>query len=221
MSERGGQLEAHVVGTAIGHPELGDLIQRFLFGQLNPDDARLPHELQPRELPLFSDKIKTFSSAVARFYSPSDFSGLYGMKDEWIHATKQWRNQGPRYDTVFLRHDLDLPGMPGLRIARIRRLFSFRHHGKEYPCALIEHFSTHGDGPDPDTDMWIVTPDFDHGRRSTSIIHIDMIHRAAHLMPVFGQDFEPVGVSRTVTLDRFRAYYVTKFIDHHAHKMLS
>lgn len=66
--------------------------------------------------------------------------------------------------------------------------------------------------------MWIVEPDFDPaGYRIMSIIHIDSIVRAAHLLPVFGGDASvPREINFSNTLDIFSAFYVNKYIDYHA-----
>jgi hypothetical protein len=65
--------------------------------------------------------------------------------------------------------------------------------------------------------MWVVNPDsLEDGEPYASVIHLDTILRAAHLLPVFKEGF----VSRTLTfsdtLDEFRAFYVNKYVDHHA-----
>src|SRR5882757_6441175 len=100
-------------------------------------------------------------------------------------------------------------------VARVLRFFSFRFEGITYPCALVHWFTTFGDTPDPDNGMWIVEPEFDEtGYRSVSVIHIDSIVRAAHLLPIF--DSSPVERSfhYTTTIDTFRAFYVNKYADH-------
>ena len=65
--------------------------------------------------------------------------------------------------------------------------------------------------------MWIVKPDLaKDGTHTMSVIHIDTIFRAAHLMPVYGNDAVPRYLSFTQSLDAFNSYYVNKYIDHHA-----
>jgi len=45
------------------------------------------------------------------------------------------------------------------------------------------------DRPDPDTGMWIVEPEYDENNfQSISVIHIDTILCAAHLLPIFDGD---------------------------------
>jgi len=57
------------------------------------------------------------------------------------------------------------------------------------------------------------------GRRMTSIIHIDTILRAAHLIGVAGTHFLPCTFSFSDTLDAFHLFYVNKYADHHAHEI--
>ena len=107
--------------------------------------------------------------------------------------------------------------MGSLDIARVRLLFSFKHDGVVYPCALVHWFKRLGDSPDENTGMWVVEPEVhEDGTRFASIIHLDSMFHAAHLMPVYGNSFVPTYLSYTHTLDAFRAYYVNKYIDHQA-----
>jgi hypothetical protein len=139
------------------------------------------------------------------------------MRCERIHAIHAWRNGPGRYDCVFVNTDPSVDGMLGLDIARVRLIFSFKHEDKIFPCALVHWFSRVGDSPDEHTGMWIVRPEFaEDGTQTASVIHIDTIFRAAHLMPVFGNDPVPRYLSFTDSLDSFNSYYVNKYIDHHA-----
>jgi hypothetical protein len=71
--------------------------------------------------------------------------------------------------------------------------------------------------PDEDTGMWVVEPDFnDDGSPYMTVIHLDSILRAAHLIGVCNGDFVPKDLAFHQSLDAFRAFYVNKFIDHHA-----
>jgi hypothetical protein len=95
--------------------------------------------------------------------------------------------------------------------------FSFSHDGIEYPCALVHRFSLVGDSPDIHTGMWIVKPSIlDDGDDLISIIHLDTVVRACHLIPVFGAQHVSRALSFTDTLDIFTHFYVNKYIDHHA-----
>ena len=107
--------------------------------------------------------------------------------------------------------------MRGLDIARTRLFFSFSYNGIKYPCALVDWFSCVDDVPNSNTGMWVVEPDIlDDGTKFTSIIHLDSIVRAAHLLPVFGQDFISRTLTLSDTLDEFSSFYVNKYADHHS-----
>ena len=86
-----------------------------------------------------------------------------------------WRGEYARYDTVFVETDAELPGMLGMFIARVLLLFSFSFHDQDYSCALIHWFIPVGDGPDNETRMWAVRPEYEGSHRSLSIIHLDCI----------------------------------------------
>jgi hypothetical protein len=65
--------------------------------------------------------------------------------------------------------------------------------------------------------MWIVELDTsDDGETIVSIIHLDTIVRASHLLPVFGEERVSMTLSFTDTLDTFTRFYVNKYADHHA-----
>jgi hypothetical protein len=69
--------------------------------------------------------------------------------------------------------------------------------------------------------MRMVKPEMeDNGTQVTSIIHIDSIVQGAHLIGVYSQLFLPHDFSYFDSLTAFQAYYVNKFIDHHANKIV-
>ena len=142
------------------------------------------------------------------------------MFQERIRAVSSWR-QGPAwYDCVFVERDPDLPGFRGLYVACVCSFFSITHNRVKYPCALVSWFSTVGESPCLDTGMWMVKLDFDQtGNHAMSIIHLDSILHGAHLMGVSGSQFIPPHLKFTHTLDAFHAFYVNKYIDHHAHEI--
>jgi len=200
----------------IDQHDLKFLIQKFLYSQTHP---RLSPSQSPEvpNLPSFDDKITIYPSAVATFYSPSDISGVGGMRSERIRAIKSWRKGPPRYDCVFVETDPDAPGMAGLDIARVRLFFSCTFNGVKYPCALVQWFSRVGESADPGTGMWVVEPDVtDDGVPITSVIHLDSIIRAAHLLPVFKEKYVSRDLFFYDTLNKFQLFYVNKFVDHHA-----
>ncbi|KAJ7674002.1 hypothetical protein DFH06DRAFT_1445580 [Mycena polygramma] len=203
-------------------PQLVPLVQRFLFAQDNPDrDLDIPLTNIPLDVcPAAPDSIKVFPSAEAKFFAPSDQSGLGGMLRERIRAVRCWRGGAARYDCVFVERNPALAGFRGLLAARVLLFMSFKHKGHTYPCALVTWFSAIGDDPCPDVGMWMVEPDLDHrGQRIMDIIHIDTILRAAHLIGIYGHHFLPIHFKYSDTLDRFKAFYINKYADHHAHEI--
>lgn len=153
------------------------------------------------------------------------------MRKEIIRSTPSWRNGPPRFDCVFVQTDSSLEGFRGLDVARIKLLFSFRHEGRQFECALVHWFGRVGNEPDASTGMWIVSPEyFDDpapvNRRqpvprhpTVSIISVDSILRAAHLIPVYGNAFIPLDISFSNVLDKFNQYFVNKYVDHHAYEI--
>ncbi|KAI5987445.1 hypothetical protein EDD15DRAFT_2389481 [Pisolithus albus] len=190
--------DIHALAHHIQQPKLPQLTSHFLQFQLQDDtnpsnnDAALPD--------LSNSLVSVFHSAISTFYAPSDLSGLGCMHTECICSTPCWRKGHPRYDTVFLERDPDSPGMRGLYVGR--------------------WFSTISDGPDDDTGMWVVQPDLDaDGQRELGVVHLHSMLRGAHLIPVYGHDCLPTDIQHTDSLDIFQAYYVNKYIVHHAFRI--
>jgi len=167
--------------------------------------------------PPFDGKISVYLSAVATYYAPSDPSGTSGMRRERIHSRMAWRKGPARRDCALINSDPDLDGMRGLEVVRVLLFFSFEFQNKTYPCALVRWFSRIGHEPDEDTGMWRVERDFDaNDEPLTSVVHLDCIVRATHLIGVYGREFIPEDLSPHESLDAFQTFYVNKFIDHHA-----
>ena len=197
-------------------PNLPDLVRQFLCGQLCPD-THDPTSISHLECPGYCGKISVYNSASLTFYAPRDLSGVGGMRREYIWAAPAWRQEGPRYDCVFVITDPELEGMRGMDIARVLCFFSFKTQGKQYPCAVVRWFDRVGDMPDQTTGMWMVRPSFIwHQQPNFAVIHVDAIFCAAHLIPIFGQEFVPLEIKPYHCYDIFRGFYVNKFADHHA-----
>lgn len=165
-----------------------------------------------------------YHSARAVFCAPSNPCGTGGMYREVIRSTPSWKKgeiTAPRRDCIFISNGGEVEdGFRGLLVAQVQLFFSFKNGGTEYPCALVHWFETFGDGPDPDTGMWVTVPDFDaHKFRNAAVIHLDSIVRAAHLLPIFEPGFVEEGLNYTGSLDSFLSYYVNKFVDHHSHEI--
>jgi len=91
-----------------------------------------------------------------------------------------------------------------------------------YPCALIHWFSLLDDEHDKDMGMWMVEPEVaPDGAPVISVIHLDCVLCAAHLLPIYGDAPIPINMTFHDSLDAFPAYYVNKYADHHAFKIAS
>ncbi|KIK35056.1 hypothetical protein CY34DRAFT_17283 [Suillus luteus UH-Slu-Lm8-n1] len=185
-------------------PRLPNMLSHFLFAQLNPNDPRDPSEIPLVTCPQYDERIKIFNSACSRFFAPNDLSGISGMRHEHICACPAWRKEHPRYDCIFVNMNPDLDGMRGMSVARVLTFFSFTYRTETYPSTVVRWFDTLGDSPDEDTGMWVVRPAH-HANHAPniSIIHIDSIYRAAHLIPVYGNQFVSLNLRHYQTYDSF------------------
>lgn len=205
----------------IQQPRLPILLSHFLYDQLYPDNILSSSDVPLAACPSYTGKICVHNSAVATFHAPSDPSGIGGMHREHIRAVPSWRKSSGRYDCVFVNRNPDLPGMKGMDVVRILLFFSFNFSGTRYPCALVRWFTIIGDEPDEDTGMWIVQPEVNEdGSPVISIIHLDCVIRAAHLIGVFGNIPIPKTLLFAHSLDSFKFFYVNRFIHHHAFKTI-
>ncbi|KAJ7201558.1 hypothetical protein GGX14DRAFT_536142 [Mycena pura] len=205
------------LGAHIGVHNLPDLVSAYIndLPERYVDDAMSVDS----NLSLDSIPISVFHSAVATFYAPSDFSGIRGMKREIIRCTPSWRKRGPRRDCAFVVENENKSGFAGM--SAIFPDVSFEVDSETQPCALVEWFKKVGRSPDAETGMWIVEPEMRGHQRVLSIVHLDSMLRAAHLIPVFGPDPIPFDLRYIHSLDAFRAFHVNKYIDHHANDLLS
>ena len=70
--------------------------------------------------------------------------------------------------------------------------------------------------------MWIVHPGYNACHQPyISVINIDTIHCAAHLIPVYGTQEIPPKIGLHHSYGVFCAYYVNKYADHHAFEIAS
>ncbi|KAG1728409.1 hypothetical protein EDD22DRAFT_982701 [Suillus occidentalis] len=196
-------------------PNFPQLIQEFIHDQAHAADPD-PPVFDPLSAPLFLGKVAVFNSAAASFYAPSDLSSVGGMQHEYIRALPCWHGGAPQYDCVFVDMDTDTDVMNGLAIARVLCFFSFSHRTSFFQCAVVRWFSHVLDARDPDTGMYVVAPaTLEDDTPDISIIHIDCIFRAAHLIPLYGSNFLPRAVTSHDSYDVFRSYFVNKYADHH------
>ncbi|KAN0081518.1 hypothetical protein V8E55_009142 [Tylopilus felleus] len=219
--QRGYATQGMQLTLQIQEPQLPRLIKDFLEIQLDmppgPSESELPHN---RRLTEFDGPISVFHSAAATFYAPSDMSGRHSMHRKWIHSTPSWRGQGGRQDCVFVVVDQDRHGMRGMIIGRVCLFFSFVYDNKVYPCALIDRFIWIGNSPDAVTGLWKVRPHVDrHGQQLQSVEHLDVIYRAAHLIPVYSDGKLPPDFHFSYSLDVFNSYHDNKYAEHHANEI--
>ncbi|KAH9969230.1 hypothetical protein BJV74DRAFT_784842 [Russula compacta] len=170
-------------------------------------------------------QVKVFHSALATYHAPSDLSGIGGMHHKWIRAVPSWQIGAGRYDCVFIDCEPELDSFASLYVTCVKMFLSFIIEDKleaagDYPCALVEWFSIHGDSPCEHTRLWSMIPDHDaQGQCVTSLVHIDTILHGAHLIGVGGHHLLPKSLTHTHSLDMFQCFYVNKYIDYHAHKI--
>src|ERR1700720_4287523 len=63
--------------------------------------------------------------------------------------------------------------------------------------------------------MWVVLSEFEgNGCHTLSIIHLDCVTRAAHLLPIYNSSFLLEDFHFADSLDLFHAYFVNSYIDH-------
>ena len=146
------------------------------------------------------------------------------MFHEVVRAVSRWgmgEIPGPRYDCVYVaKYDTSDIGMRNLRVARVHSFFSFSYGSETHSCALVRWYKLWRDEPDHDNGMYIVQPEFISGQRNMSVISVDSIIRAAHLLPIFDDSYLDYSLNYTNSLDIFKAFYVNHFIDPHAYELV-
>ena len=75
--------------------------------------------------------------------------------------------------------------MHGLDVARVLFVFSFFFQEEEYQCALIHWFSHVDSEPDENIGIWVVEPEFEADEPHVTVVHINSIYCATHLMPIY------------------------------------
>ncbi|KAG1883499.1 hypothetical protein F4604DRAFT_1575940 [Suillus subluteus] len=144
------------------------------------------------------------------------------MRCEHIQATHSWRGGPARNDCVLVNmNDNFKCGVDGLAVARVLQFCAFKYRTQYLPFALVHWFSYTSNTCDPDTGMFIVVPSINDDRTpDISIIHIDCIVRAAHLILVYGVNFLPYAITLHDSYNVFHAYYINKYADHHAFEVV-
>ena len=112
--------------------------------------------------------------------------------------------------------------MSGYVVAHILVFLSFTYAGKDYPVALVWWYilSNESGCRDQSTGMWLVEREYRNGEPHLAVVHVDSILRAVHLLPYFRREPVSRDVTQDNSLDRFGAFYVNRFADHHSFKIL-
>ncbi|KAG1824263.1 hypothetical protein EV424DRAFT_1346032 [Suillus variegatus] len=79
MHEHNHACTAAALALELSIPHFLNILQHFLFAQLNPNDPCDPSEVPLAFCPQFDSKISVFNLACSRFFAPSDLSGIGGM----------------------------------------------------------------------------------------------------------------------------------------------
>ncbi|KAG1810404.1 uncharacterized protein HD556DRAFT_1428451 [Suillus plorans] len=191
----------HALSLELDLPCLPFMIQESIHDQHHSEDPN-PPEFDPATVQVFLGNLTIFNSAAASFHAPSDLSGTGGMRREHIRATPSWRVGEPRHDCIFVN--------------MVLCFFSFNYRISYYPCIIVHWYSYVREEHDPNTGMYVITPTTTGDDiPDISIIHVNCIFHAAHLIPVYGPDFIPK-ISPHNSYDMFHSYYVNRYADHHA-----
>ncbi|KAG2112213.1 uncharacterized protein F5147DRAFT_744532 [Suillus discolor] len=111
----------------------------------------------------------------------------------------------PVHDCIFVSTNKEVNcGLDGLAITRVL-------------CFLVIcWFSYVTDSQNPDTGMYIVVPSTnDDGMPDISLIHIDCIFHAAHLIPLYGTDSLPREITPHDSYNVFCTFTINKYANHH------
>ncbi|KAG7096152.1 hypothetical protein E1B28_006825 [Marasmius oreades] len=94
------------LSKSLNLPDLPWLMQKFLYEQIHKHSS---DNVIIDDLPNIRSKVNIDHSAIARFRSLSNESGIQGMCQECIRASPSYCGH-PRYDTVAVVVDQDKPG---------------------------------------------------------------------------------------------------------------
>lgn len=180
----------HGLGQRIGHQNLPDLVQEYLFERVHPAPINRP-QYPSTSIPLMLNTSKSSTPHVLSSVHHPTHPQVQGC------TTKQFEQHPPGIEvkslghatTVFLfqmaRAQISESNMSGLLVARALRFFSFVINGELHQCALIHWFSIFGDQPDPDNGMWVVTPDYFGSAvfLLSTLIAFSVLHTSPFLIP--------------------------------------
>ena len=207
--------QLHALTVYINQPKFPLVLRQFLYKCHHPEEPIAPSMIE--ECPGFDDMIRVHHSALATFYAPSNLSGSGGLWCEWIWSAPNFFGH-LHHNTAFIVINDSQPGMEGMEIGCVLPFFSFEYRCKNISCVLINWF-VHGDGCDPDTEMWTVRQGFDHhGEPTLEVIHLDSIAWVAHLLPIYGQCI-PEDFDYHTMLDTYSLLFVNHYCNGHYNHM--
>jgi len=169
--------------------------------------SELPRcQLEPNRM----DRYDVFNAVLVRY--PGDPHGDVPEHRDRIRAVAAKRGRGRKqptpahFDTAFII-DADAPidglgpqdprSVNGTRVARVRAIFNLpKQFGSlPHPLAYVEWY-TPLRRKDPETNLYLVSRSTRNGKPNASIVSLDKIRRAAHLIPRYGRK-----ISRDLTKD--------------------
>ena len=195
-------------------PNLESLILCFLREEMDIEEVNLGD---------IHRSFAIFNSAVAIVHAPSDPSGIGGMRREFIRAMHSWRHGASHFDCMLYKGNTANPrGMHDLQVVQAHLFFWFGYKNQLYSCALVHWFKTLGDEPDDETGMWKIEPIFSaDGKPLATVVAVRDLVRAVHILPIFDSSFTEKNLTFNQTLDKFKLFYINKFIDNSSFWLVS
>ncbi|RDX41292.1 hypothetical protein OH76DRAFT_1364895, partial [Lentinus brumalis] len=132
-------------------------------------------------------------------------------------SNPSWYNMYPWYNTILVTTNPEVWEMPQFHVACIHQFLFVPYHHMRYEGTFVDWFAINGDAPDPVTGMWLVRPEMDGKAHVSSIIPLNLIAHACHLLPALGDTYLPADFHFADTLDAFNLYYVNHYADYHMH----
>jgi len=137
----------------------------------------------------------------------------------------KWQGGPLRQDTVLVNTghggNTQLP-MSSYVAAWVLLFFLFTYGGDDYCMALVWWYILTNDSGHRDeaTGMWLVECEYQNEEPHLSVIHVDAILCAVHLLLFFGHEPVVRVVTQDNSLDRFGRFYVNRYVDHQAFEIL-
>jgi hypothetical protein len=170
------------------------------------------HRAHPQDAcPPFDGIIKQYTSLHCVYYPTHDESGNSGVLSDLVSCIP---GKHPFVLVLTDQGAIDLHGMDGKRVAKIRLLFTVKRDTETIPLALVDWFSVCGSTPEPLNGMYKIKHKLlSNGRQDSGIISITAIVRGVHLIPQF---IIPT-VKRDLgdVIDETHYFFINNYIDDH------